>query len=90
MVVRVSDVVTRLNAEHAGRDIIAFAHGGSIRAALAVALDLDPGPALSFNIRNLSLTRIDYVIHDDMPASGLRRPWQVHQVNHLHPEDDED
>jgi hypothetical protein len=23
----------------------------------------------------------------DPPAMGLRNPWQVHEVNHLHPED---
>ena len=35
---RVADTVARLTSEHQGRDIIAFAHGGSIRAALAAAL----------------------------------------------------
>jgi broad specificity phosphatase PhoE len=88
VVARVTDAVERITREHAGRDIIAFAHGGSIRAALAMALDLAPGRALSFNIRNLSLTRIDHLIPGENPRSGLRHPWQVHQVNHLHPEDD--
>lgn len=88
VVARVAEAVGRITAEHPGRDIIAFAHGGSIRAALAVALDLAPGRALSFQIRNLSLTRIDHLIPGEDPQSGLRYPWRVHQVNQLHPEDD--
>ncbi|MDX1485052.1 MAG: histidine phosphatase family protein [Alphaproteobacteria bacterium] len=85
---RVGEAIAHINREHAGRDIIAFAHGGSIRAALAVALGLEPGAALSFQIRNLSLTRIDHRTGDDMAPSGGRQPWLVHQVNHLHPDDD--
>jgi len=88
VIARVAKAVARITSTHAGRDIIAFAHGGSIRAALAVALDLAPGRALRFNIRNLSLTRIDHLIPGKLPTSGLKHPWQVHQVNHLHPEDD--
>ncbi|MDH3241398.1 MAG: histidine phosphatase family protein [Alphaproteobacteria bacterium] len=85
---RVGRTITLFSRQHAGRDIIAFAHGGSIRAALAVALKLEPSAALSFQIRNLSLTRIDHLVPGDPPAMGLRNPWQVHQVNHLHPDDD--
>lgn len=88
VITRVAEAVDRITREHAGRDIVAFAHGGSIRAALAMALDLAPGRALSFNIRTLSLTRIDYLDSGGDPRSGLRHPWQVHQVNHLHPEDE--
>lgn len=84
---RVADMVARLTREHQGRDIIVFAHGGSIRAALAAALALTPGAALSFQIRNLSLTRIDHVIPGDEPPRGAAHPWQVHEVNHLHPDD---
>lgn len=88
VIARVGEAVERITRDHAGRDIIAFAHGGSIRAALAMALDIAPGRALSFNIRNLSLTRIDFLARGEDPRSGLRHPWQVHQVNHLHPEDE--
>lgn len=90
VIARVGRAVEHFSREHAGRDIVAFAHGGSIRAALAVALKLEPAAALSFQIRNLSLTRIDHLVPGDPPTLGLRNPWQVHQVNHLHPEDDED
>ncbi|MCZ6603974.1 MAG: histidine phosphatase family protein [Alphaproteobacteria bacterium] len=58
---RVADAIARLTQAHAGRDIIAVAHGGTIRAALSVALDLDPDTALGFNLYNCSITRIDYV-----------------------------
>ena len=87
VIARVADTVARLTREHQGRNIIAFAHGGSIRAALAVALKLAPGAALSFQIRNLSLTRIDHVIPGDEPPRGAGLPWQVHEVNYLHPDD---
>ncbi len=88
VIARVASAVGRVSHDHAGRDIIAFAHGGSIRAALAVALDLTPGRALVFQIRNLSLTRIDHLVPGPDPRSGSKHPWHVHQVNHLHPEDD--
>ena len=76
LVERVADAVTRRTAQHAGRDIVAVAHGGSIRAALALALDLDAERALAFSIDNLSITRIDYV---DGPAKG--EAWRVAAVN---------
>ena len=66
----------RLNDEHAGRDIIAVTHGGTIRAALAEALDLDPERALAFTIDNLSLTRIDRF---DGPELG--HGWRVVTAN---------
>ena len=45
---RVGAVIARLTAAHGGHNIIAVAHGGSIRAALAHALGLDPEVALGF------------------------------------------
>ena len=73
---RVHAVIARLTEAHAGRDIVAVAHGGSIRAALALALDLDPDLALGFATENLSTTRIDHV---DGP--GLGGAWRVGFVN---------
>lgn len=76
---RVAAAVTRLTDAHAGRDIVAVAHGGSIRAALAQALDLDAPRAMSLVVDNLSLTRIDHV------AGGLLRgrggAWRIGGVN---------
>jgi alpha-ribazole phosphatase len=76
VIARVSAAVTRLNRTHPGRDIVAVAHGGSIRAALAFALDLDPEAALAFSIDPLSLTRLDHV---DGPGAG--HGWRVSTVN---------
>jgi len=73
---RVSRTVTRLSADHAGRDIIAVAHGGSIRAALGHALGIAPDRALNFTVDNLSITRID-CFHG---ADG-RLDWCVIGVN---------
>ncbi len=71
MIERVSAVVHDLSAAHAGRDILAIVHAGTIRAALAMALDLDPARALRFSIHPLSLTRIEFF------ADG----WRVEVVN---------
>jgi len=42
-----------------GRDVVAVMHGGPIRAALSIALDLSPARALSFHTETVSVTRID-------------------------------
>jgi alpha-ribazole phosphatase len=76
LVSRVAPAVERLTADFAGRDIIAVAHGGTIKAALALALRLDPEAALSFAIDNCSLTRIDHL----PPHAGAGR-WRVAGVN---------
>lgn len=73
---RVSRTICRLVATYAGRDIIAVAHGGTIRAALGHALGLDPEAALAFSIDCCSPTRLDRV---DGP--GLGHGWRVVTVN---------
>jgi alpha-ribazole phosphatase len=52
-------------------DVIGVVHSGTVRAALAIALDLAPEAALRFAIDPLSLTRIDRI------AGG----WRVVGVN---------
>ncbi|WP_343866411.1 histidine phosphatase family protein [Caenispirillum bisanense] len=61
VVARLRPAVAALAERHAGRDIIAVAHAGTIRAALVLALGLEAQPAagLSFAVDPLSLTRID-------------------------------
>jgi alpha-ribazole phosphatase len=61
MVTRVRNAIAAMNHAFEGRDIIAVAHAGTIRAALAVALDLQPPAALSFVIDPLSVTRLDAI-----------------------------
>jgi len=73
---RVHGAIARLNRRFAGRDILAVTHGGTIRAALALALDLPPETALAFTIDNLSLTRIDHI-----PGPGVGNNWRVGSVN---------
>jgi broad specificity phosphatase PhoE len=73
---RVSRAIHQLVEAHPGRDIIAVAHGGTIRAALALALGLDPGAPLAFSIENCSITRIDRI---DGP--GMGHGWRVVTVN---------
>jgi broad specificity phosphatase PhoE len=79
---RVADGMARLNIAHAGCDIIAVAHGGSIRAALAHALSLDPDSALTFRIDNLSLTVIEHTTPTStIPERGARTTWRIASVN---------
>jgi alpha-ribazole phosphatase len=80
---RVALAVERLTAAHAGCDIVAVAHGGTIRAALALALGLAPGNALAFSVENLSLTRLDHIAsaHDSSSTSA----WRIVAVNHAPP-----
>lgn len=76
LVARVIPTVERLTLEHAGKDIVCVAHGGTIKAALSHALSLDYERALSFSIANCSVTRLDHVEQGD-PASA----WRVAMVN---------
>ena len=59
-----SDQVVRMRGALAALppgDIVVVAHSGTVRAALAIALDIVPESALRFKIDPLSLTRIDRV-----------------------------
>ncbi len=74
---RVADAIARINEEQSGRDVIAVAHGGTIRAALTTALGTPPQTALAFAVANCSVTRIDHV------RIGGESGWRVAIVNHL-------
>jgi broad specificity phosphatase PhoE len=79
LVARVAGAIARITARHGGRDLVTVAHGGTIRAALAVALDLPAERALAFSIDNCSLTRLDHIA----PAGpGDSAHWRVVAVNH--------
>ncbi len=85
LIARVAPVIETVSDANPGRHIIAVAHGGTIRAALAIALGLDPERALSFTIDNCSLTRIDRIeTGPEDPQPGLGRlSWRTVLVNRL-------
>lgn len=77
---RVGGAVQRLTEQFAGRQIVAIAHGGSIRAALAHALAIDAERVLSFSVGNCSVTQLDH-IHDPDSVDQDKQGWRVNIVN---------
>jgi broad specificity phosphatase PhoE len=72
---RVKGAIDRINAEHSGKDVIAVAHGGTIKAAVALALGGLVEKGLAFDIDNCSVTRLDHF------ASAGRSNWRLPMVN---------
>src|SRR4051812_1015326 len=72
---RVRRAIDRINAEQAGRDVVVVAHGGTIKAAIGIALGDQPERALAFTIDNCSVTRLDHL------ASDGHQGWRVPMVN---------
>jgi alpha-ribazole phosphatase len=72
---RVRRAIERINAEHAGQDVIAVAHGGTIKAAIGLALGDQPEKGLAFTIDNCSVTRLDHL------ASRGHQGWRIPMVN---------
>jgi alpha-ribazole phosphatase len=73
---RVAEALARRSRRHAGRDIVAVCHAGTVRAALAHALGMPPERALAFEVAPLSLTRVDRLDPADGPPA-----WRVGCVN---------
>jgi hypothetical protein len=67
--------IEEINAVQAGRDIIAVAHGGTIRAAVGLALGGLPDKGLAFDIDNCSVTRLDHL------SSANYTGWRLPMVN---------
>ncbi len=79
LVQRVRRAIVQLNRDFAGRDIIAVAHGGTIRAAVAAALSLPSETALGIEAHNLSVTRLDY-----FPGSAAGdASWRIGFINRV-------
>ena len=70
--------IERLTEKYRGRDIVATAHGGTIRAALAHAFNMHPEAAVRFEIDNVSITLIEHFEQAD-PAHA----WRVAFVNYM-------
>jgi alpha-ribazole phosphatase len=77
---RVTATIERFNLEHAGRNIIAVAHGGVIKAALGLALGGLAGKGLDFDIDNCSVTRLDHFASPG-PGSIGHSNWRLPMVN---------
>ncbi len=73
VIVRAGAALERMARDHEGEDVVIVSHGGTIRAAVAHALDVHPDNALHLSIHNLSLTCLE------------RHPegWRVTRVNEL-------
>src|ERR1700704_5217025 len=72
---RTCGAIVRINAEQAGRDVIVVAHGGTIKAAVGLALGGQPEKGLVFDIDNCSVTRLDHV------SSAGHSGWRLPMVN---------
>ena len=72
---RTCGAIERINAEQAGRDVIVVAHGGTIKAAVGLALGGQPEKGLVFDIDNCSVTRLDHL------ASDGHNGWRLPMVN---------
>ena len=72
---RVTAAIERINIEAAGKDVIAVGHGGTIKAALGLALGGEPAKGLAFDIDNCSVTRLDHF------ASAGHANWRLPMVN---------
>jgi broad specificity phosphatase PhoE len=71
---RTRGAIERINLEQGGQDVIAVAHGGTIRAAVGLALG-QPEKGLAFDIDNCSVTRLDHY------ASAEKSVWRLPMVN---------
>ncbi|HWX50316.1 MAG TPA: histidine phosphatase family protein [Roseomonas sp.] len=56
---RIGPALEEMVEQRTGEDLVIVAHGGSIRAAVAHALKLDPHQAFQLSVKNLSLTRLE-------------------------------
>ncbi len=72
---RVHNCINHLVRKFSGQPLICVAHAGTIRAALAQALDIPPRAALNLQIDTLSLSRIDH-IYDPVRGNG-------HQITYI-------
>jgi alpha-ribazole phosphatase len=79
LMVRVHAAIQELTTRFAGRDIVAIAHGGTIRAAVALALGLEATAAMAIVVDNLCVTRLSHIRGDGLKPGGGE--WRVECVN---------
>lgn len=86
---RTNTALQKIAEDHAGKDVVIFAHGGTIRAVLAIAMGLfDPNnpqalaPIFSFRVENLSLSRLEHIRYTN-EGGDLDQYWRINLVNAL-------
>ncbi|MGJ4925859.1 histidine phosphatase family protein [Bradyrhizobium sp. HKCCYLS2038] len=86
---RVTAAIARITMAEAGRDVIAVGHGGTIKAAVGLALGGLVEKGLAFDIDNCSVTRLDHIVSGDVSSWRLpmvnQQPWiadAAHQAMH--------
>jgi alpha-ribazole phosphatase len=72
---RTKSAIERITQEHAGRDVIVAGHGGTIKAAIGLALGGLVEKGLVFTIDNVSVTRLDHF------SSAGHSSWSFPFVN---------
>ncbi|WP_315719551.1 MULTISPECIES: histidine phosphatase family protein [unclassified Bradyrhizobium] len=76
---RVTAAIARITVAEAGRDVIAVGHGGTIKAAVGLALGGLVEKGLAFDIDNCSVTRLDHIEAGDVSTWRLpmvnQQPW---------------
>ncbi|MDX1738870.1 MAG: histidine phosphatase family protein [Alphaproteobacteria bacterium] len=77
LMARVGPAITKYSARFEGSDIVAVTHGGTIRAALALAANVGPEAALAYSIDNVSVTRLDHIKGEDSSH------WRLSFINWL-------
>ena len=80
-IARTGVVIDRLGEQHKGRNIVAVAHGGTIRAAMAVALKLEPEQGMAIRVDTLSVSIFENV--EDGLLRGKGGVWRVVGVNRV-------
>jgi alpha-ribazole phosphatase len=76
---RVGEAIEHYTAKHAGRDIVCVSHGGTVRAAVSHALNLDPAAGLALTVHTLSVTVMEHVPGGLLRGKGAG--WRILNVN---------
>jgi len=76
LMARVAPAIEKFSDDYAGQNVIAVAHGGTIKAAIAHALKLSPEAGLAFACDNCAVTRLERL------SSGPESLWRVISINH--------
>lgn len=79
LIERVGAVIDSYTQRHAGRNIVAVAHGGTIRAAITHSLKLSPETGMSFSTDTLSTTRLEHTEGGLLRGKGGN--WRVVSIN---------